>query len=541
MASSIISQLGYGSGVDTAQLVSQLAAAARAPKEAQIKVREERNTASVSALANVSNGIDAFASSLKALIDGGSVSTQPTSSDAGIVQTKALAGARLGNLSAQLEVRQLAQAQTVSSAGTSGRDDAVGTGTLTITVGGVAKTVTIGSDNATLAGVAAAINASSGGVTASVVQGGAGYRLVVKGATGAANAFSIDAAPDAGGSPAVPLSTLAYPGGGGGMTLAQSAADAIVRLDGVELSRPTNTVADILPGVSLTLRKAAPGTLVDIGAERPTAGLTTAIGDFVAAFNEMKTLVDAATKPAGSDGKGAGALRGDVGMREMQRRLAQLTLTPLTAETSGPRTLAEIGVSTNRDGSLSLDAAKLARAVAEAPDAVEAMFNPGQRSSSAFLAVTSALGASAPGTYTLTDIVPANGPTPASGKLNGVAMIASGNSLRAPSGSAARGLSVEASAPIASATVTVDMGLGGALQAIRDALRAGAGPLATTSARLGKEATLIGRDREALESRSAAYTQQLTAQFTAMERRVAAFKATQSYLEQQVALWTKDK
>src|SRR3546814_14969953 len=88
--------------------------------------------------------------------------------------------------------------------------------------------------------------------------------MIFKGATGEANGFTLAA--DAGADPG--LTAVAY-GSGGGMTLGQAAADAKFTIDGVAFSRATNIVDDVVPGMSLTLKKAAPGQPVDIGARRP--------------------------------------------------------------------------------------------------------------------------------------------------------------------------------------------------------------------------------------------------------------------------------
>ena len=158
-------------------------------------------------------------------------------------------------------------------------------------------------------------------------------------------------------------------------------------------------------------------------------------------------------------------------------------------------------------------------------------------SSSPLVEITSEMGNAKPGTYTLTNIVAASGGVDASGMVDGVAMTADGSTLIAPVGSAGVGLAVEVFGSVASVTITVDRGLGGALQAIRDALRADSGPFAATEERLQDEAEAIADDRADLERRSTAYHDQLVAQFTAMEQRVSAFKATQSYLEQQIKMW----
>ncbi|HTU10060.1 MAG TPA: flagellar filament capping protein FliD [Allosphingosinicella sp.] len=529
MTTSIGYALGAGSGLDIKSLVTDLAAAAKAPKETLLARREAANQAKISGLAQVSSAIDSFASALSSLIAGGTLFSQPSVSDSSVFTASALAGSRLGGLSASVEVRQLAQAQTSASGYLASGTAPVGEGTLSITVGGGTPIdVTITAANNNLNGLAKAINDKNAGVTATVVTDSNGARLVVKGQTGAANAF-----------------TLSVPGGttsglerfaSAAMTSPQVAQDAIVRLDGVEVTRSTNSFSDLIAGVQIDLKSAKPDVPVSVGVTRPTAAISQGVQDFVAAYNELVTMIAEQTKAGAGDA--AGALRGDIGVRELQRRLAQLPTTILSSAGPGPHTLAEIGVRTNRDGTLGVDSTRLASVLASDPDGVEALFNPNQYSSSPFLTIKSLVGKVAPGTYTITDVVPAAPPAAASGKLNGVAMTGIGGNLVAPQGSPAVGMILSVSGAVSSATIIVDPGLGGALQAIRDSLRARGGAFAGAEERLTKEADRIADDRMKLEESSAKYYNQLLTTFTAMDSRVSAFKATQSYLDQQIKIWT---
>jgi flagellar hook-associated protein 2 len=530
--SSIGYQLGIGSGLDIKSLVDDLAAAAKAPKDALLTKREEANAAKISTLGQVAGAIDSFASALSSLISGGSLFSQPSVSDSSVFTASALPGARLGGLAASVEVVQLAQAQTLSSATLAARTDPVGQGTLTLTVGAETFDIAITAANDNLDGLAKAINDAASGVKASVVTDAAGARLVLKGATGEAGAFSLSANGAATG-----LERFAFGDGvTGGMTQAQVAQDAIVRVDGVEVKRPANSFGDLIEGVQIDLKRAVPGQIVSVGVTRPTDAIGQAVQDFVAAYNELMGMIREATAP-GAAGEG-GALRGDLGVREMQRQLSQLPTMVLASQGDGPHTLAEIGVRTNRDGTLGIDAARLQTALSEDPDGVEALFNPSQFSSSPFLTIKNAVGKVKPGTYTITDVVPAAGGNPATGKVNGLPMTSVGVNLVGTAASGSTGLILGVSGAVASATITVDAGLGGALQAIRDALRAANGPFAGSQERLDAEAEKIADDREALETRSEKYYNQLLNTFTNMERQVSAFKATQSYLEQQIEMWT---
>lgn len=530
---SIAATLGSGSGIDTSSLVTQLTAAVRDPKEAVIVQRENTNVAKISALASAVSGIDAFSTSLNSLIAGGTLFTQPSSSDEDIVGASAIPGARLGNISATLEIRQLAQAQTLVSGNLATSATAVGKGTLNLTTANGSFAVVIDNSNNTLDGLAKAINDAGAGLSASIVQDSAGSRLVVKSATGAAKAFSMTTT-----APASQLGRFEYASGASGntMTVAQAAQDAIIVYDGVAVKRDVNSVSDLIPGMKLELKKAEVGTTVSLGAARPTTAITNAVTNFVEAYNTLKSVLDEATAPRLSDGSGGGPLRGDVGIREMQRQLAKLTSTVLGGTATGPKTLAEIGVSTNRNGTLSLDTNKLSAMLASDPAGVEALFNPSQSSSSSLLKITNAVGRVKPGTYTVSNVTA----SPLAGKIAGVAGLVSGGSLIASAASPAAGLVLSVSGNVASATITIDAGIGGALKAVRDALRGADGPLASAQAAAKKETTTIADARTRMEERVTAYSARLTTAFKTMDSRVSAYKATQSYMEQQIKLWTND-
>ena len=530
--SSIAVTLGIGSGIDTTTLVAQLAAAEKAPREALLTTRETANTARLSSLATISSTIDSFAAALTSLVSGGTLFTQPTSSNASALGVGPVAGVRIGSaLSASLQVTQLAQAQTLTSAVTD-TGAPIGQGTLTLTSGASSYTITIGPDNDSLAGLAKAINGAASGVNAAIVNDGTGSRLVLKGGTGAAGAFSIAA----NGGAAAGLSAYTYAGtaASNGMRAAQVAQNAVMVLDGVTVTRPSNSVSDLIPGVKLTLQATTPGP-VTIGASVPTTAIGQAVQDFVSAYNEMKSTLDTATAP-GLNGAQAGPFSANAAIRGMVRKLAQLTSTPLVAAGS-ITTLADLGVSTQRDGTLAVDTNTLNQVIARNPDGVAALFNPTRSSGNPAVQIRSAMGAAAPGTYRLTDLTV--GPPPG-GRINGVDMIAAGTRLVAPIASGAGGLVLAVGADTPSATITIEAGLGGALKSIRDALRGGSGPLQSLSGSLATQAKQIAADRTMMETRADAYQARLSTTFGAMNGRVSVLKATQSYLAQQVKVWTND-
>ncbi|MFZ5705206.1 MAG: flagellar filament capping protein FliD [Pseudomonadota bacterium] len=536
VGSSILTSLG-ASSIDTASLVDQLAQAAISDKQKALTTRETANTAKISDLASAISSINAFSSSLSTLISGGTLYTQPTSSNSSVLQASALAGARLNGLSASVRVEKLAMAQTMTAAPLAGVSSTVGTGTLELKVGSQTKTITIGSTNNTLAGLAQAIKDSGLGVTASIVSDATGARLVVKGSTGAANAFSLKMTSGTAGE----LDRFAYdpatydPDAITGLTLQQGAQNAELIVDGVTVSKATNSITDVIDGVKLDLLSASPGTTITIGSTQPVDAIKQAVGDFVDAFNELRTTLRTMT---GTDG----SLRSDTGIRTLVQRLSSLTSTRLTYATDGsPTTLAEIGVSTNRDGSLTLDSGRLASIMASNPSAVEAMFNPGQRSDNPLIQITSAVGKTKGGVYTVTNATPGTSSSAASATLNGGFTLPLGaTGVQASFTSAASGLSFDVLGSVSSATITIDTGLQGALDAIKSELTASSGQLTASQSRLETEKAAISEDKEKLTAKDTAYRAQLTAQYTRMQSSLFALTSTQSYLTQQIKLWTND-
>lgn len=356
-AAIIANSLGFGSGINVSQLVSDLATASRAPKVERFDTLAKASQVKISAAAQARADLDSFADTLANLVSTGSLGSQPTVSDSDALSVSALPYAQLGKLAAEVEIRQLARAQTMHSGLLTSASNPVGIGNLTLTVGGTTHAITIDATNNSLTGLADAINASGSGIRASIAADQGQVRLVLKGETGAAKAFTLTT--DAGAEPS--LATFV----GTGLSQSQAAADAILRVDGIEYSRPTNTVSDVVPGVSLTLKKAEAGASVSLGSARPAEALKQTITDFVTVFNQLQASLKEARQSVG----GAGNLRA------LDRQLTALVGRALTGN-SGVNSLSDIGIKTDRSGALILDAAKLDAALASQPDEVEALFNP---------------------------------------------------------------------------------------------------------------------------------------------------------------------
>ena len=369
--SGITTALGVGSGIDTKALVSSLVSAARDPKQQVLASRQSLNSARVSALASASSSLDTFAAALNSLLAGTGYSGVPASNDPSIASVSLLPGGVPKGLPAQLEVKQLASARTLASTPVVGATaaTAVGVGEMTLTVGGQSATISITSANNSYSGLAAAINASGLGVTATVVTDTQGTRLVMKGATGAASDFSLTSVSG------TDLAAFAWSGTDSATMASKSdPKDAIISLDGVEQRYATNTVDTAIANMRIDLNKASPGTLVTLASTEPTTSMRDLMVEFVSAYNTMLKGLNTATSK-GADSSSAGVLNGESAIRDMKRQLSQMTSTALSA--SGTyRTLSDIGVSTNRDGTLALDTKMLDKAIAADPAVITQMLNP---------------------------------------------------------------------------------------------------------------------------------------------------------------------
>ena len=268
-------------------------------------------------------------------------------------------------------MQQLAAARTLASVPVSGATAAspVGEGELTLTVNGQNATITIGSGNNSYTGLAAAINGAGLGVTASVVTDTQGTRLVMKGATGADNDFSLTSVSGD------DLAAFAWSGTNSSTMVSMVAPqDAIIRIDGVEQHYASNTVDTAIANLRIDLNKAAPGSTVTLATTEPTTTMRDLMVEFVDAYNTLLKGLNTATS-TGADAASSGVLNGDASIRDMRRQLATMTSTQLSA-TGSYKTLTDLGVATNRDGTLKLDTEILDKAIAADPSAVTQMLNP---------------------------------------------------------------------------------------------------------------------------------------------------------------------
>jgi flagellar hook-associated protein 2 len=374
VASSSSAAAAGGSVINVSSLVSQLVAAAQAPQAAVITSQTQGVTSQISALGTLKSALSTFQSSLSTLDTPSAFAVQTaSSSNHSVFTTTASSSAVAGNY--DVTVTQLAQGQQlVSKPIVGGSSATLGTGALTLSLGGSSFNVTIDSTNNTANGVAAAINSASGnpGITATVINGTDGAHLVLSSAlTGAANTIQVS---QTGGGTA--LSSLTYTSGNTA-NYTQSATgtpqDAKFSIAGISYTNSSNTISNALTGVTLNLT----GTTASSGAatltvSSDTSTIATNIGSFVTAYNTMHSSLTSLGSYDASTGT-AGPMLGDALLQGVQNQIRQ-TLNSMVGS-SAYNTLASVGVTTNSDGSLSLSSAKLATALSTNVSAVTQLFS----------------------------------------------------------------------------------------------------------------------------------------------------------------------
>ena len=384
--SSIANQLGIGSGTDMVALAESLAKAQFENRQLRLEDKSEVLERQISAASTLRSLLSSFASALGDRVRTGDLSAQPTIANASVAKVSAPIGTS-GKGTHSLEVSQLASAQTLLTPAY-GESDVVGSGTLTLRFGTVAGT-TFTPDAAqaavdidippgsTLADIASAINAKGTTVSAYVAQTASGSKLVLKGAEGANNGFVLESTEDNPGdamSGPQGLELLDWrPQDGDAARLTSTAKNAEYTLDGVARTSASNKIANAAPGVSLELTGTNVGNPTTIGFGDPKQAVTTAMTDIVGALNEIAAELNAATDAMTGD------LARDYGARALRREFSALgsKIIMPNAPAGTPRTLAELGVGIQRDGTFKLDSARLQQALTDHPEGVAAMFTPG--------------------------------------------------------------------------------------------------------------------------------------------------------------------
>ena len=366
-----VSVSGVGSGIDLAALLNKLIDAEKSGPTQLLDARQSTAQASLSTLGTIKSALADLQAAVKNLKVLGAFAKHSATSADPTLFTAAADQTALPN-TYNVEVQSLAQAAKLASGAFASTSTVVGTGTLTLSVGGSAFSITVDSSNNTLAGIRDAINAATGntGVQASILTANDGAHLVLTGTqTGTDHAITVTQSGGDGG-----LAALVYdPGVTQNLTVQQAAADATVVIDGFTYTSHGNSITGAIGGVTLSLVGAAPGTTKTLTIAGDTGAVKQALQDFVAAYNKVVTVIGAATN-YNPDTKVAAPLAGDALPREVAGRLRSLLGSAVSGLADSLNALSDIGITTGTDGTLSIDGAKLDASLSGSFAGVAALF-----------------------------------------------------------------------------------------------------------------------------------------------------------------------
>ncbi|MBU6953017.1 flagellar filament capping protein FliD [Hahella sp. HN01] len=370
-----VSSIGIGSGVLTSDLIEKLASAEREPTEKRLNLKEDEVTAKLSDLSRLKSAITDLRLSARTLSTPEAMSSNTATSSGSAVGVTANTSAKTGSYA--LTVSNLAVAQSLSSGTFVDKDTTtVGTGTLSFTVGGVTKNLTVDSSNNTLQGLSDAINDMGLDVNSSVIYNGSSYQLVLSASkTGVANAISIAATDNDGNSTdGSGISQFIYNATNQNLTQDVAAEDAAFTLNGVSITRSLNTVDDVVDGLTLTLN-AETASAVNVTVSKDLNAVTERVQDLVDKYNALQEIISEVTAFDSDTGE-KGTLLGSSTVRTISTQLRS-TLSSIVPglESANVRSLSELGITTNSEsGQLEFNSLTFQNKLQSYPNDVAALF-----------------------------------------------------------------------------------------------------------------------------------------------------------------------
>jgi len=395
----ILNTLNAGSGVDIKTLAKNLTDTVRVPQQLAIDNRKLSSSAKISSVGKIMSVVEQFSSAATAIGNPQTFQRNPSSSDPTKITMEFTGGSTASTFSGKVAVNQLASETSIlfppltslstNLAGTdanrtlkliSGTAGSPGSELATIDL----KTVN------TLPALRDRINQIAG-FEATIITGGTtsspSYYIGVKGKAGESNRFFASVTTDVNG-------TASNASGAGlvanGAEVIRQGTDAVISVDGVQITSGTNIFNDVLPNVTITA-KAVTNADVTLSSTYNTVGLSNAMATLVSGYNLMLETIKTETA-FNIDPKKRGGLANNASTNGLVSELRRFTTQSIAGFNDGVHTLASLGVRTNRDGSLKLDETAFATALKQTPEIVEAVLASKQQITDSRLSIISATG-----------------------------------------------------------------------------------------------------------------------------------------------------
>ena len=551
MAVDYLSALNVGSGLNVTQIVDALIDAERVPRETQINKRIDERNVSISALGEVKTEVKTFKDNLEFLETTNTNGLVVGSSDEA-VGIEANGKIAVQPFSHSFEVTQLATKHTLAFSGFADTTSATGVTDLTIDFGSWAAgpTFTPRSGNTTvnlsvppgtdsLADLSNIINNADIGISANVIRVGDGnFALTLVGEEGEENQIRITAE-----NTGVRVDALSYdPETNSADSSNQIIAgtDAEMYIDGVFVSRDSNTVDDLINGVSLSLNKVSTN-VATVSAQYDKSVAQETLRLFVEEMNFMLEKLNEVTYRGTAGSDDAGPLAGDPLMRSYLNTLKSMTVKPINGFQSDPVYLSNFGVMTERDGTLSINATRFEEFFTAKPDAFAALLDSRAITDSNLVQAELTGNLWEPGVYTYTNAThnlldPAPEPPPADQTRLDRPMSLEDGKYKITSGGA-RGLALTLLGNGEDAQVFIGKSLLQTLTEFSDDILKTNGDIDTKIATYNDDIDDYNDRLDELSARMDTERARYVERFTAMEASVTSFKKTGDMLDSFMETW----
>ena len=370
MATDYLSALNAGSGLNVTQIVDALVDAERVPKQQKIDDAKETATVKISALGSLKNELGVFQTNTSALDGQIGLALSSSTSNVSLSRTDSSLASEFSHT---INVSSIAKGQVLNfdngGSGFSSTTADIGIDSLTIDLGtwaagpaftgnGTSSTLSLTTGATSLTDVRDAINNAAIGVTASIIEVSTGsYSLMVKSPAGAENAMRITTSLSG-----AAVDVMKYdPENTGSFadtaTEVVSASDAAFTIDGIAVTRSSNTITDLFSGITLELDNVSAsdmGTDQVISSRYSETDALATLETVVSEINYLLSFLKEQSKP-GTNGEDGGPLHGDHFIRYTENKIKNLTSTAIAGYDDEEIYLSSFGVVTELDGTLSID------------------------------------------------------------------------------------------------------------------------------------------------------------------------------------------
>jgi len=529
-----------GSGMDLAKLVDGLVTAETTVQQKSITKKIDNTNLQISSFGQLKTKLSTFSSDLASL-ENTNARTAASASTAATLSVTNEAIAQ--DINANITVSSVAKGQVVTidlthatllNSSSLSSASTIPQGTLTLTLAGASTVITIDGTNDTVQGLINEINEISG-IQASAVDatGNGGLTLVLKSDTGTQNTFSLASSDGLSAFSTAGMSAVSSP-----ITLNVQASDAVFEVDGLTVTRSVNSITDVFDGYRFDIN-AVSNQEFNIASAVLSTDARTRMQAFVSSINEVKSYLVTETK-RGLNGAADGSLAGDVTASQILREINALTTREIVGFSGDSYYLANLGVQTERDGSLSLNVTKFDAALAANPNLLNVVFASKYSSESDNLKI-SGLENYPPvaGSYNF-----AYTSGSSTGTLNGEVITgtlnSTGNRVFLAKSGDSKNISVELLSDIStSATVRYGKSLIDKLQKYVSDITSGSGAIDVRTSSLKQNLLEYDEEQTDLDAKIKALTEAYNVKFGAMESLVTQLNKTGEYLTSMMDAWNK--